>query len=545
MLLLKTFRQKLFSNKALKFTHMKFIKSSLFFIVFVLPVFTFAQSENIDRNVMEKIRNEGFQNSKVMDIAFHLTEISGPRVTNSPGFMRAANYAKDQLIQWGLQNSKLDAWGDFGKGWELEKSYVAISSPWYRSMSAYPKTWTAGTNGLQSGEVLLISAKDSASLDAYRGKLKDKILILDNLENYHQNFKPDAVRYSDEELQKMNDSQSEPEDTAAMRRRRERFRGQMGGTRAMLATLKELAEQEGAVAILSSSPRNHDGTIFVQQAGAYKISDPANFLDIAIGLEDYNMIVRLLKNNMPVKMDVDVKTTFQTNDAKGYNVIAEIPGTDKNLKDEVVMLGGHLDSWHGADGATDNAAGSCVMMEAVRILKAIGVQPKRTIRIALWSGEEEGLLGSRGYVKKTFGDPATMKLLPAHDNFSVYFNLDNGTGKIRGIYLQGNEAARNIFQQWFAPFNDLDAKTVTIQNTGGTDHLSFDAVGLPGFQFIQDPIEYSTRTHHSNMDSYDHLIEDDLKQAATIVAAFVYDAAMRDQKIPRKELPKPRGESRF
>lgn len=528
-----------------KFTHMKYIKSSSFFILFVLPVFLFAQSETIDQAVMSKIRNEGLQNSKVMDIAFHLTDASGPRVTNSPGFMRAANYAKDQLTQWGLQNSKLDAWGDFGKGWELEKSYVAISSPWYRSLSAYPKTWTAGTNGLQNGAVLLISAKDSASLDAYRGKLKGKILILDNLENYHQSFKPDAARYTDEELQKMNDAQLEPEDTAAMRRRRERFRGEMGGTRAMLATLKELAEQEGAVAILSSSPRNHDGTIFVQQAGPYKINDPANFLDIAIGLEDYNMIVRLLKNNTPVKMDVDVKTIFQKDDAKGYNVIAEIPGTDKNLKDEVVMLGGHLDSWHGADGATDNGAGSCVMMEAVRILKAIGVQPKRTIRIALWSGEEEGLLGSRGYVKKTFGDPATMKLLPPHNKFSVYFNLDNGTGKIRGIYLQGNETARNIFQQWFAPFNDLGAKTITIQNTGGTDHLSFDAVGLPGFQFIQDPIEYGTRTHHSNMDSYDHLIEDDLKQAATIVAAFVYDAAMRDQKIPRKELPKPRGESRF
>lgn len=524
---------------------MKYFKSSSFLLLFLLPVFLFAQTENIDQGIMNKIRNEGLQNSKVMDIAFHLTELSGPRVTNSPGFMRAANYAKDQLSQWGLKDSKLDAWGDFGKGWELEKSYVAISSPWYKSLSAYPKTWTAGTNGPKSGEILLVSAKDSTELGAYRGKLKNKILILDNLENYNQSFKPDASRYSDEALEEMGNAQVKPVDTAAMRRRRERFMGQRGGMRAMLATLKEMAEKEGAIAMLSSSPKNHDGTIFVQQAGPYKITDPANFLDIAIGLEDYNMIVRLLKNNTPVKMDVDVKTKFQTSDTKGYNVIAEIPGTDKNLKDEVVMLGGHLDSWHGADGATDNAAGSCVMMEAIRILKAIGIQPRRTIRIALWSGEEEGLLGSRGYVKKTFGDPATMQLLPAHDKFSTYFNLDNGTGKIRGIYLQGNEAARNIFSQWFAPFNDLGAKTITIDNTGGTDHLSFDAVGLPGFQFIQDPIEYDTRTHHSNMDSYDHLIEDDLKQAATIVAAFVYDAAMRDQKIPRKELPKPRGENRF
>ena len=517
---------------------MKFIKCSSLILSFVLPGFLFAQTENIDQAVMTKIRNEGLQNSKVMDIAWHLTELNGPRVTNSPGFMRAANYAKNQFAQWGLVNSKLDPWGDFGKGWELKKSYLAILSPWYRSLIAYPRTWSAGTNGLQSGEVLLISANDSVELDAYRGKLKGKILILDNLINFQQSFKPDAVRRTDEELQEMSDLK-EPEntDTAAMRKYREIRRSEQnsGASKIFVATLKKLAIKEGAIAILSSGPRDHDGTVLVLQAGPYKISDPANFLDIAIGLEDYNMIIRLLKNNTPVKMDVDVKTKFQTADTKGYNVIAEIPGIDKNLKDQVVMLGAHLDSWPAAEGATDNAAGVCVMMEAVRILKAIGIQPKRTIRIALWSGEEQGLWGSRGYVKKTFGDPATMKLLPAHNKFSVYFNLDNGTGKILGIYLQGNEAARNIFQQWFAPFNDLRAKTITIRNTGSTDHISFDAVGLPGFQFIQDRII----SQHSNMDSYTHMMPDDLKQSATIVAAFVYDAAIRNERFPRKELPKP------
>ncbi|HRP16702.1 MAG TPA: M20/M25/M40 family metallo-hydrolase, partial [Ginsengibacter sp.] len=236
---------------------------------------------------------------------------------------------------------------------------------------------------------------------------------------------------------------------------------------------------------MATGAKNHDGTVFVQQAGPYKLNNPANFPEVALGLEDYNMIVRLLRADVPVKMDMDIQTQFRTSDTKGYNVIAEIPGTDKNLKDEVVMLGGHLDSWQGATGATDNAAGSAVMMEAVRILRTLGVQPRRTIRIALWGGEEEGLLGSRGYVKKTFGDAATMKLeQPAHDKFSVYFNLDNGTGRIRGVYMQGNEAAGKIFSQWLAPFNDLGAKTITLQNTGGTDHLSFDGVGLPGFQFI-------------------------------------------------------------
>ena len=518
---------------------MRFIKTLSLLLLFTFPLFVFAQKENIDQNVMQQIRKEGLQNSKVMDIAFHLTDVSGPRLTASPGFMRAANYAKNQLTQWGLVNAMLDPWGDFGKSWELQKSYVAITSPWYKSLQAYPKVWAGGTNGMKNAEVLLILAKDSAGLDAYRGKLKGKILLLDRTDKYNLSFKADASRYTDTELDSMSNIKMQPVDTAAMRRRREQF-GSFRGAQILINTLKALATAEGAVAILTTSPRNHDGTIFVQQAGPYKITDPENFLDVAIGWEDYMTMVRLLKNNIPVKMDVDVQTKFSSADTKGYNVIAEIPGTDKNLKDEVVMLGGHLDSWVGGTGANDNGAGSAVMMEAVRILKSIGVKPRRTIRIALWSGEEQGIFGSRGYVKKTFADPADMKLLPAHEKFSTYFNVDNGSGKIRGVYLQGNEAMRNIFMQWLAPFNDLGAKTLTIDNTGGTDHLSFDAVGLPGFQFIQDPLEYDTRNHHSNMDVYDHLQEEDLKQAATIVAAFVYDAAMRDQKLPRKELPQPR-----
>lgn len=479
--------------------------------------------------VMKKIRDEGLQNSKVMEIAFQITEMSGPRVTNSEGFKRAANYAKNQLTEWGLVNSRLDPWGEFGKGWDMEKSYVAITSPWYRSLIAYPKTWSAGTNGPQKGEVLLISAKDSVALDTYRGKLKGKILIIDDLIKFELGARPGAIRRTDEELQNLAEA-TEAEDTAVARRRRERNSAQNGVPRVMLNTLKKLAVQEGAIAILSSASDNNSGTIFVMQAGPYKKTDPDNFLDIAIGVEDYNMIIRMLRNKTPVKMEVDVKTKFQTADTKGYNVIAEIPGTDKNLKDEIVMLGAHLDSWPAANGATDNAAGVCAMMEAVRILKAIGIKPKRTIRIALWSGEEQGLLGSRGYIAKTFGDAVTKKMLPAHEKFSVYFNLDYGTGKILGINLQGNEAARNICQEWFVPFHDLRAKTVTIQNSYATDHMSFDAVGLPGFQFIQDRL----RTQHSNMDSYEYLSADDLKQSATIVAAFVYNAAMRDQKIPRK-----------
>lgn len=518
---------------------MKPIKIFAILLLFITPSFVLAQTEKIDQSIMQKIRTEGLQNSKVMDIAFQLTDASGSRLTASPGFMRAANWAKSELSKWGLTNTILDPWGDFGKGWELQKSYVAITAPWYKSLQAYPKVWTDGTNGLKSAEVMLISAKDSAGLDAYRGKLKGKVLIFDSKDKYNLSFKADAIRYNDQELDSMSNYKLQPADSVVINKRREQFIAQYRLQLQLLNTLRNLAVAEGAIAVLTSNSRNHDGTIFVQQAGPYKITDPANFLDVALGWEDYMTIVRLLKNNIPVKIDMEVQTKFITADTKGYNVIGEISGTDKNLKDEVVMLGAHLDSWHSGTGATDNAAGSAVMMEAVRILKSIGINPRRTIRIALWSGEEQGLLGSKGYVKKTFADPADMKLLPAHEKFSSYFNVDNGTGKIRGIYLQGNEAARNIFSQWLVPFNDLGAKTLTIRNTGGTDHLSFDAVGLPGFQFIQDPMEYDTRTHHSNMDVYDHLSEDDLKQAATIVAAFVYNAAMRDQKIPRKKLPLP------
>jgi carboxypeptidase Q len=503
-------------------------------LALALPFAAVAQTEKIDAAMMEKIRQEGLQNSQVMDIAWNLTDKSGNRLTNSPGFVRAANYAKDALAGWGLQNSTLDPWGEFGKGWELEKSYLAITAPYYKPLLAYPKTWTAGTKGDKSAEVILVKLRDSASLQTYRGQLKGKIIVADTTIPYRISFRSDAERFADTVLKRMADAKPQTPG------------GFPGGGRGfggpnLINMLKEMAKSEGAVAMLSHGGfRSHDGTIFAQGGGAYKGTDPENFLDIALGIEDYNTIVRLVRSGTPVKLDVDVKTKFQTKDLQGYNVIAEIPGTDPTLKDEVVMLGAHLDSWQTGTGATDNASGSAVMMEAVRILKAIGAQPKRTIRIALWSGEEQGLLGSRGYVKKTFADPANMQLLPAHEKFSSYFNIDNGTGKIRGIYLQGNEGAREVFTQWFEPFKDISNGTVTISNTSGTDHQSFDAVGLPGFQFIQDPVEYNTRTHHSNMDVYDHLIADDLKQMSTIVAAFVYNAAQRDAKIPRKELPKPR-----
>ena len=524
----------------------QFVKHA-WLVAIASPVMALSQTgEPVDQAVINRIRKEGLENSKVMDIAFNLTDMSGNRLANSPGYARAANYAINALKGWGVEKAELDAWGEFGKGWELEKSYMAMTAPYYRPIMIYPKTWTAGNKKLQSAEVLVISAKDSTELVKYTGQLKGKVLMLDQMVTYKHSFKADAVRYTDEQLAAMEAAQPptpRPVDTAAQRRQQQAMAQQRGGGGAarMMAILKEMAKAEGAVALLSSGgTRSHDGTVFAQGGGAYQGTAPENFLDIAVGIEDFNSLLRIAKTGTPVKLDVDVKTKFFTKDLQGYNVIGEIPGTDPVLKNEVVMIGAHLDSWQAGTGATDNASGSAVMMEVMRILKALNISTKRTIRIGLWSAEEQGLWGSRGYVKKTFADPADMKILPEHEKLSGYFNIDNGTGKIRGIYLQGNEACRPIFKAWLAPFKDLGAGAVTINNTGGTDHQSFDAVGLPGFQFIQDPIEYDTRTHHSNMDVYDHLIEDDLKQMATIVASFVYHAAQRDAKLPRKPLPSAR-----
>ncbi|MCR6720800.1 MAG: M20/M25/M40 family metallo-hydrolase [Chitinophagaceae bacterium] len=506
--------------------------------LFLLPallIATIAMSqEKVDMEMMQKIREEGLNRSKVMDIAFYLTDVNGPRLSNSPGYTRAANWAKSELTKWGLANAALEPWGEFGKGWELKKSYIAMTAPYYKPMIAYPKSWTKGSSGLKSAEVLLIDAKDSVAMAAYKGKLKGKVLLPLRNDTLLPTFKADALRYSDEELEKMaNAEPPAPRNAQGQPGRRPGFPANSAAS--VLAQMKKMAEEEGAVAILSVSPRGHDGTLFVSGGGAYTADAPENFLDIMLTIEDYLSMCRLTKAGIPVKMDVDVQTAFDSKDTKGYNVVAEIKGTDPKLKDEIVMLGGHLDSWHSATGATDNAAGCAVMMEAVRILKTLGVKPRRTIRIALWGGEEQGLRGSRAYVANHFMDPATKEKKAEYDKFSSYFNIDNGTGKIRGIYLQGNAKVKDIFTQWLQPFHDLGAKTVTISNTGGTDHQAFDGIGLPGFQFIQDPIEYDTRTHHTNMDSYDHLIAADLQQISTIVAAFVYNAAMRDEKLPRKD----------
>ena len=488
----------------------------------------FAQQENLDMAMMAKIREEGLNHSQVMEIVFNLTDANGPRLMQSPGYFKAANWAKTKLASWGLENANLEAWGQWGKGWELEKYYLAMTTPYYEPLIGFPKTFSKGTGGLQHAQVILIDVKDSSGLAAYQGQLKNKIILIKRTDSLPLGFKPDALRYTDSELIKM-----AAFDPKAPVPPNNSFLSFMSAAH-LLAVTKKMAEQEGALGILTTSPRNSDGTVFVQNGIPYTGEMKPAMNDISISYEHFMTLQRLLQHQIPVSVDLDLQAKVYPDDQQGYNVIAEIPGSDKKLKDQLVMIGGHLDCWQGSTGATDNAAGSAVMLEVIRILKTVGIKPRRTIRIALWGGEETGLHGSKNYVKNHFTDTATKKYNAAGDKLSVYLNLDNGSGKIRGIYLQGNATAAPIFDQWFKPFNDLGAGTLTLENTGGTDHLSFDAIGLPGFQFIQDPLEYGSRTHHSNMDSYEHLSGEDMKQAATIIAAFVYDASQRDEKIPRK-----------
>ena len=530
-----------------------------------------------------RIKDEGTNRSQVMQTLSYLSDVIGPRLTASPGMKRANEWTRDQLTKWGLQNAHLESWGPFGRGWTLKRFSAQVTEPTAIPLIAYPKAWSPGLTAPLTADVVYFDAKTEADFEKFKGKLAGKIVLTAPLRDVSAHFDPLGTRLNEKELLALADA-PEP---------RPGGRGNFGGNPAQRAAAELNAAklrffQAENVAVMIDPGRGDGGTIFVQSAAVpapprdpnapatpgnffggprpYDKSAPRVTPQLVVAAEHYNRIVRMLQAGEAVKMNVDLAVEWQDADPNGYNTIAEIPGTD--LKDEIVMLGGHMDSWHSGTGATDNAAGCAVAMEAVRIIQTLGLKPRRTIRIALWSGEEQGLLGSRAYVAEHFGtiqNPATSAApvtggattnamgggngngnLPSgptltkkaeYDNLSGYFNLDNGTGKIRGVYLQGNEAIRPLFRQWLTPFRDMGAATLSISNTGGTDHLSFDAIGLPGFQFIQDEIEYDTRTHHSNQDVFDRIQADDMKQAATIMAAFVYQTAMRDQKLPRKPAP--------
>jgi hypothetical protein len=487
-----------------------------------------AAQEKLDLQMVQRIRKEGLENSKVTDLLVFLCDIYGPRLAESPQYRKAGDWAVGRLKEIGLANAKMEPYGTFGRGWELQKFYGAMTGPQYMPLIAYPKAWTPGTNGAIKGSPVLLDVKKVADLDKYKGKLKDAIVLTQGEQPLDISFDPVASRLTDDELKKLALA-PEPGARSPFAARMEEFMARQQLQQAVTKFLKD----EGAAVLLEPS-RGKDGTIFVQSGGSQSKTAPVPLPSVVVSVEQYNRIVRILQKDVPVTMEIEVQARFTEDDLQGYNVVAEIPGTDKKLKDEIVMLGGHFDSWHSGTGASDDGAGCAVAMEAVRILKAVGVQPRRTIRVALWDAEEQGFVGSRGYVTAHFFDRAKKEKKPEYDKLAGYFNFDNGSGKIRGIYAQGNNAAVPIFEEWLKPMHDLGAATVTIRNTGGTDHLSFDGIGLPGFQFIQDELEYGTLTHHSNMDVYDHLSKGDLMQAATVMAWFVYNTATQDKKLPRK-----------
>ena len=511
---------------------------------------TFAQqSEPLDTVTINKIKQEGLTRSKLMANLSMLTDVHGPRLTNSPNFKKAAEYAKATLESYGLQNVQIDYWGEeFGRGWEVRKFTLQVHEPVFASIIAYPKAWTPGIKGAIATEAVYLEVKTAEDLTKYKGKLKDKIVLFSAPVAVKPGFAADARRFNDSTLLQLANAGAPSEGG----------QGGFGGGNRDQQKLNyakwDLCMKEGALAVLEPSPsfRLEDGTMLVgsatipyppevppvQRIRAQSANAPKILPQVVVADEHYNRMIRQLQAGVTVRLELALETEF-TPAAQGYNVIGEIPGTD--LKDEVVMIGAHLDSWHSGTGATDNGAGSSVMMEAMRILKSIGAQPRRTIRVALWGGEEQGLLGSRSYVKRTLGERLdkvqpydSIVLKPAAQKFSAYFNMDNGTGKYRGVYLQGNEGVRHIFRSWLQPFEKMGASTLTLRNTGSTDHVSFDAIGLPGFQFIQDPIEYSSRTHHTNMDVYDKVLEADLKHNAVITASFAWMAANRQGLVPRK-----------
>ena len=518
-------------------------------------------TENLDYTMYQRIRDEGLSHSHVMEFASGLMDGIGPRLTGSPNLKRANEWTRDQFAAMGCSNAHLEDWGEFGMGWRQLNAWARMSAPDTAVFIAQALPWSPSSHGPVSGRAVWVDAKDEKDLEKYKGKLEGKIVFFGPMRDVKPVDKALWERRDDADLKKLSEFPvrvGEQEDFFVSFIKRLEFREKAGQFFA--------AEHVAGIVVPSRDGRNNGGaggTIFDDGGGGmgwftYQREHAEAVPILVMAIENYGRVYRLLKANVPVTVEMDVESEFTGDHEHGFDTIAEIPGTDPKLKDEVVMVGGHLDSWASATGATDNGAGTVVAMEVMRILNALHVQPRRTIRVGLWTGEEQGEFGSYGYVKQHFGyaplstapdqlklpdflrKPAgPVELKPDQKKISGYFNLDNGTGKVRGIYLQENAAVASIFQQWMAPLQDLGVSTITMRNTGGTDHEAFDSVGVPGFQFIQDTLDYGARTHHSNMDTYERLQPEDLAQAAVVEAIFVYNTAMRDQMLPRKPLPHP------
>jgi hypothetical protein len=509
--------------------------------------------EKIDYAMIGRIKEEGLNRSQVMDHISWLSDVYGPRLTGSPAIKQASEWTQKRFKEWGLVNIHEEGW-PFGKGWSLERFSANMIEPQVSPLIGYPKSWTPGTQGAVTAEVVYAPISSEADFDKYRGKLQGKIVLMQPEREVKMLEGRVVLRMNDEDIK---ETQTTPIPA------RSGSGGAGGGARGAAGFMRAAQLQskinafllaEGVAAVFDRGPdnfmsaggsdlswltqRTDGGTIFVQSGGPRDQNAGKVPPQVTLAVEHYNRMLRILEKKVPVKVELNIQAKFHDEVEKnGFNLIAEIPGTD--LANEVVMIGAHFDSHHSGTGATDNATGSAAMMEAMRILKTVGAKPRRTIRIGLWGGEEEGLLGSRAYVKEHFADPANMTPKPEHEKLAAYFNIDNGTGRIRGVWTQGNLAVKQIFEQWIEPLKDLGVDLLSPRSVTSTDHLAFDAVGLPGFQFIQERLEYNSRTHHSNMDTVDHVQREDMVQMATVVAVFAYNAATRNEKLPRKAPPAP------
>jgi len=533
------------------------MKRSLFVLVFAATAAALlsAQAEKLDYATLGRIRDEGLNRSQVMDHISWLSDVYGPRLTGSPAIQQASEWAMKKFAEWGLTSAHQEKWA-FGKGWSLVRFSANLVEPQVQPLIGYPHEWSSGTKGDVTADVVRVQITSEADFAKYHGTLAGKIVLVQPVRAVRMLEGPIILKMTDADL---TEAETTPIPAAPGGRGGGRDVGDALRTLAFRQKLQDFYVAEGVVALfdrgsdsdmaaggsdLSWQQQHTDGgTIFPTGAGARGATAGTAVPGVTLAVEHYNRMVRVLDKGMPVKVELDIETRFyDETDKNGFNTIAEIAGGD--LASEVVMLGAHFDSHPYGTGATDNGAGSAAMMEAMRILKAVGVKPRRTIRIALWGGEEQGLLGSRAYVQEHFGDPQTMQLTPEHAKLAAYFNSDNGSGRVRGVWLQGNMAVRPIFEAWIAPLRDLGVTTLGPRSVVSTDHVSFDNVGLPGFQFMVDRLEYNARTHHSNMDVYDRVQRDDMVQQATVIAVFAYNAAMRDEKLPRKALPPPQPSGR-
>jgi carboxypeptidase Q len=485
-----------------------------------------AVKEPIDLDAIYRIKEEGFQRSQVMDLMSYSTDVYGPRLTGSPHRKPFVEWVQKTFKEWGLSNIQLHHFGPFGRGWSNERFHAHVVSGQPFPLIGLPKAWTPGTKGTVRGEAVLAVIQTEEDFAKYRGKLKGRFVLSSPNHDIATPFEPFARRLTDADLAE----RAKQPDPAVRPAQRPGMPARGMGEKVMRFYL-----EEGVLAVLDPG-RGSGGTFVVGRGGSPDPKAQPVPPQVSLAAEHYNRIARMLERDIPVTIEMNVENRFHDDPQNTYNILADIPGTDK--ADEIVLLGGHWDSWHGGTGAADNAAGFVAMMEAMRILKASGLKMRRTVRVALWDGEEQGLLGSRAYVNDFLADRTTMALKPGHSKFSVYLNIDNGTGAIRGVQLQGNEAIAPVFEQWMKPFRNMGVDTLSIRSAGGTDHLAFDAVGLPGFQFIQDPVEYG-RTYHSNMDVYERIVPGDMMHNAVVVAAFAYHAANREELLPRKPLPRP------